>query len=101
MSVTPYALTTLSNLKAALRVSSSSDDPFLEQLIDRATYWVESRTNRRTPDGKYGLKARRYNNGGSTHTTTLGPDEDYIYFDGTTKDQGGHTITNRDTGLGE
>lgn len=48
-----------------------------------------------------GFKARRYNNGGSTHGTTGVTDEDYIYFDGTEKRFGGHTGVNPDTGLGE
>lgn len=93
------ALTTLENLKAVLNVSTSdtSEDPYLERLINRASRWVESETERRSPDGKYGLKARRYNGAAASapdnlHPTTKVPDENYVYFSGSTKDHGGDTV---------
>src|SRR3954451_24515268 len=101
------ALTTLESLKAALNVSTSdtSEDPYLERLINRASRWVEAETERRTPDGKYGLKARRYNGATGTapndkHETTTVPDEDYIYFSGYPKDRGGDTVRDPQTGCG-
>jgi hypothetical protein len=100
------ALTSLANLKASLKVTGTSDDAYLEQLINRATSWIEQRTNRKDPDGKYGLKARRYNGAAGSapdnvHPTTSVPDEDFVYFDGTRQGRGGHTIVNPDTGLAE
>src|SRR4051812_21987344 len=99
------ALTTLENLKAALNVSTSdtSEDPYLERLINRASRWVESETERRSPDGKYGLKARRYNGAAGSapdnvHETTGVPDEDHVYFSGHTKDRGGDTLSAPQTG---
>src|SRR4051812_5240135 len=99
------SLTTLENLKAALRINTTTDDDFLVQLIHRATHWVEQRTNRKGADGKYGLKARRYNGAAAAapnnvHPTTSVPDEDYIYFDGTVLGRGGHTVVTS-TGLGQ
>src|SRR4051812_896388 len=96
------ALTTLANLKSALKISNTTDDAYLEQLINRATWQVEQRTNRKDSSGKYGFKARRYNGASASapnnvHTTTNVPDEDYIYFDGTTQDRGGDTILNPET----
>src|SRR3954471_5545988 len=100
------ALTTLESLKAALNISTSdtSEDPYLERLINRASRWVEAETERRSPDGKYGLKARRYNGAAGTapnnvHGTTGVPDEDYVYFSGSTKDRG-DTIRDDQTGCG-
>src|SRR3954453_9023876 len=90
------SLTSLENLKAALNISTAdtSEDPYLERLINRASRWVEAETDRRTPDGKYGLKARRYNGAtGSApdniHAATTVPDEDFIFFSGYPKDRGG------------
>src|SRR3954447_6598203 len=105
--LSPDSLTTLENLKSALNVSTSdtSEDPYLERLINRASRWVEGETERRSPDGKYGLKARRYNGAAGTapnnvHATTGVPDEDYVYFSGYTKDRGGDTIRDEQTGCG-
>jgi hypothetical protein len=82
------ALTTLANFKEALRVPAATDatnDPIYERFINRATDAIESKTGRK-------LKARRYNNAGSTHPTTTVADEDYLYFSGYTLDKGGDTI---------
>lgn len=101
------ALTTLENLKSALNINTAdtSEDPYLERLINRASRWVESETERRTPDGKYGLKARRYNGAtadapNNLHPTTGVPDEDYVYFSGTHKRDGGDTLCDDRTGCG-
>ena len=85
MAVSANALTTTANFKTAHGVSGSGDDTLIEKIIDRASDWIEQKTNRK-------LKARRYNNGGSTHATTAVADEDYIYFSGTRKRDGGNTI---------
>ena len=86
MAASPIALTSRDNLKTALGIllTDSSKDGYLDQLIDRASKWIESRTERK-------LKAREYNNGESTHETTGVADEDYIYFSGTIRSQGGDT----------
>ena len=90
----PEALTTLANLKeeVGIAVSDTSKDNQLEKLINRATRKIEERTERK-------LKARRYN--GNTevseenvHATTNVADQDYIYFDGSTKEKGGDTLIN-------
>ena len=39
------ALTSRENLKVALRINNTTDDDFLDQLINRATHWIEQRTN--------------------------------------------------------
>lgn len=87
MAVAATSLTTLSNLKESLGISSSdtSKDSQLERIIDRATYYIESRTERK-------LKVREYNNGGSTHPDSSVSDEDYVYFSGSTKGKGGDTV---------
>ncbi len=78
MALNSDALTTLSNLKEVLGISSSdtSKDGQIERAINRATAWIESETNRK-------LKARGYN-GASGNFTIGGSDtianEDYIYF---------------------
>ncbi len=90
MALNSDALTTLSNLKEVLGISSSdtSKDGQIERAINRATAWIESETNRK-------LKARGYN-GASGNFTIGGSDtianEDYIYFNGSTKDRGGDTV---------
>ena len=79
MAVNSASLTTLANLKAALTIATAdtSKDTLLEQCIDRASQWIEGRTERK-------LKARKYNGGASTHATTGVTDEDYIFFSGST-----------------
>lgn len=81
------ALTTLSNLKDDLGIGSSdiSKDNRLERCINRATQLIEQITQRK-------LKCRNFTNGGSFHATTGITDEDYIYFDGTHKKDGGNTL---------
>lgn len=106
MSVNPDALTTLEHLKTALGITTASSDDYLNDLINQASYEIDNRTFRKSDSGKYGLKARRYNGASASapnnfHTTTLVPDEDYVFFSGSTLDKGGNTITNPDTGLGE
>src|SRR5882724_9679593 len=88
----PEALTSLDNLKTAISITNTSKDAFLEQLINRATAWIESRTDRK-------LKARQYNGftGGAAtlgvHATTSVPDEDYLYLSGSPRDIGGDAMT--------
>jgi hypothetical protein len=100
------SLTTLPNLKAALKIANTADDAYLEQLIGRASWQVENDAKRKSDSGKYGLKARRYNGftGGATtpgvHPTTSVPDEDYVFFSGSTQDRGGDTLADEHTGLG-
>jgi hypothetical protein len=107
MSVNADALTSLENLKASLKITNTTDDAYLEQLINRATWQVEGDARRKSEGGKYGFKARRYNGltGGAAtlgaHPTTLVLDEDYVTFSGSTTDKGGDTLINPDTGLGE
>src|SRR5438552_3412172 len=81
------ALTTLANLKEFLNVASAdtSKDAALTNVINRTSLWIEDATHRK-------LKARRYNNGGSTHATTGVTDEDYIYFSGWRRNEGGDTV---------
>lgn len=89
------ALTTLDNLKDMVGIASSdtSKDNHLERCINRATWLIESLTNRKFNNGTQGgLKARKYNGGASTHGTTGVSDEDYIYFSGTTMEWGGDTV---------
>jgi hypothetical protein len=101
------ALTTLESLKEFLNVTGTDQDGKLERVINRVTWWIEDTTRRKFNNGtRGGLKARRYNGDtgsapNNVHTTTKVRDEDYIYFDGTTKDKGGHTLINCDTGLAE
>lgn len=88
------SLTTLANLKDFVGVLSTdtSKDNFLERVINRTTLFLESQLNRK-------LKARRYNNGASTHPTTGVADEDYVYFSGTEKQLGGDTINDHGYGV--
>lgn len=102
----PDSLTTLENLKSALGVTTASSDDYLCQLINQASYEIDNQTFRKADSGKYGLKARRYNGATASapnnfHTTTLVPDEDFVYFSGSTLDRGGDTLVNSSTGLGE
>jgi hypothetical protein len=97
MAVSSSALTTRTNAKEALGISASdtSKDTFIDNCIDRATSLIEQITQRK-------LKARIYNN--TTIFTLSGSDtiaaEDYVYFDGTPKSQGGQTcIDERGNGL--
>src|SRR3954468_24544585 len=92
MSTKPAALTTLANLKSALKISTTTDDSNLEKLIDRASDWIENQTNRK-------LKARKYNAAGSTHGTTGVADEDYLFFSGNTLDRGGDTLIEQGRGV--
>lgn len=87
MAVSTTALTTLANARAALGIATAdtSKDTLIEQYIDRATAQIESATERK-------LKARKYNNGGSTHGTTGVSDEDFLFFSGSTLDEGGDTV---------
>lgn len=82
----PNALTTLSNLKEALGLQGSSEDGKLERIINRATTFIESQTNRK-------LKARRYGDydDPQIHPDTRVDDEDYLYFSGSLRDQGDTT----------
>src|SRR4051794_15704672 len=98
MATKSTALTTLGNLKSALKISTTTDDQTLEKAIDRASTWIENQTNRK-------LKARLYNGltGGAetlgTHPTTKVPDEDYLYFSGRTFDRGGDTLIEEGRGV--
>lgn len=94
MDLSTSALTTLDNLKEELEIplTDLSKDDRLKRLIKRATVHIENRTERK-------LKARRYNGGSSTHATGIA-DEDYIYFSGSLKDEGGDT-TRDARGFGE
>src|SRR5215212_8604980 len=92
MAVKTAALTTLGNLKSALKISTTTDDTLLEKAIDRASDWIESQTNRK-------LKARKYNGSSSTHGTTGVADEDYLYFSGRTLDRGGDTLIEEGKGV--
>lgn len=81
MAVKDDALTTQANFKTAHGVSGTDDDALIDSLIDRATDWIESMTDRK-------LKARNYN-GYSTkfdHAETGDAQEitseNYILFDG-------------------
>ncbi len=85
MSVKSTALTTLAHFKTHQGISTNTDDLLIEQLIDSVSDWIETQTERK-------LKRREYNNGGSIHPTTGVADEDYIYFNGSTKDRGGDTV---------
>ena len=90
------------NLKAALNISTSdtSEDTYLEKLIDRTTDWIEGQTGRKFNDNQQGgFKARKYNGGASTHGTTGVSDEEYIYFSGTTRDEGGDTLFDEQAGV--
>ena len=94
------ALTTLANVKEAVGIATTdtSKDNQLERCINRATQWIEGRTERK-------LKARNYNGFNTTsegsdfdHKTTSTGDtvssEDFIKFDGgrTAKDDNGYTV---------
>ena len=87
MALNADALTTVSHLKEELGIASgdTSKDSRLERLINRATADVERKTGRK-------LKCREYNNEDGTHPITEVADEDYIYFSGATKDEGGDTL---------
>jgi len=81
----PTDLTTISDFKAAQNVQSTADDAWIQQLITRASAWIEQQTNRK-------LVARRYNGATATapnniHPTTLVLDEDYWYIDGDPRDE--------------
>ena len=82
MAVSSVALTTLTKAKTQLGVSGSSDDTKLEQMIDQASRWIESQTERK-------LKARNYNGFGTAFLTTGITSEDYLYFSGNRRDLGG------------
>lgn len=87
MALRDSSLTTLTRCKTALGVSGSTDDTKLERMIDAASSWIESQTNRK-------LKARNYNGyNASGHGSTFDYDpadagtdivasDDFIYFDG-------------------
>ena len=47
MPLVPFALTTLQRLKDYTGISGTASDTILEQLINRATGFIEARTNRR------------------------------------------------------
>jgi hypothetical protein len=81
------ALTTVDNLKEVLEISETdlTKDDRLARLINRATAYIESKTERK-------LKCRNYNGGSGTHDDTAVPDADYIYFSGSLKDEGGDTV---------
>jgi hypothetical protein len=85
--LSPDALASLTNLKEALGVpaSDTSKDNALERVINRTTLFLEGELNRK-------LKARRYNDGASTFGTGGVPDEDYVYFSGSTFGTGGDTV---------
>src|SRR5262245_47729090 len=102
MAVSSTALTTLTKLKAAIGIASgdTSKDTPLEACIDRATDWVEGRTERK-------LKARNYNGFNASgdgsdfdhKTTSTGdtvPSEDYLFFTSadTYKDECGRGVYN-------
>lgn len=100
------ALTTLANLKDTVGIATldTSKDNHLERCINRATWLIENEAGRKFNEGMQGgLKARKYTDTTSpgTHGTTGVSNEDYIYFDGTTKDKGGHTLVNPESGTGE
>jgi hypothetical protein len=81
------ALTTLTSLKSVgIAAADTSKDTLLEQYIDRATQWIEGRTERK-------LKARNYNGFNASgegsdfdHKTSSSgdtvPSENYLFFDG-------------------
>lgn len=90
--IKPTDLTTLENFKAALNVNATADDAWIQQIVSRATGWVEQATNRK-------LVARRYDGSDGTdrtkvHPVTRVPDEDYFYFDGRAhcRDEGGRGL---------
>lgn len=87
MAVATDALTSRANLKEALGIASAdtSQDDYLDNLIDRVTDWIEGQTNRN-------LMARHYQTSGSAHGTTSIAAEDYIYIDGSTLERGGDTL---------
>ena len=85
MALGASALTTLANAKAVLGISVSTYDSLIEQYIDRASAQIETATDRL-------LKARNYNGNGTNFSTTSVTSEDYIYFSGSTMDQGGDTV---------
>jgi hypothetical protein len=103
MAVRSDALSTRANLKAAVGIAAAdtSKDDYLDQCIDRATWLIEDMTGRKFNEGMNGgLKARKYNGGASTHTTTGVSDEDYIFFSGWTLNRGGDTLRDEHTGEG-
>ena len=53
MPVKSSALTSLANVKQYLGISSSDDDALLENIIDRATEWVESYCDRKFKQATY------------------------------------------------
>ena len=53
MAVGPYALTSLSNLKSWLGITTSTDDAVLEAAIDRATSRIESYLERNIKERSY------------------------------------------------
>jgi len=85
MAVKKTALTTLAHFKTRNGMTTGEDDQLIEQIIDAVSDWIESQTNRK-------FKRREYNGGSTTHPATGVTDEDYIYFNGYTKDKGGDTV---------
>lgn len=89
----PTALTTLENLKAEIGEKTTANDAVLCRLINRASSWIETQTNRN-------LKARNY---GETddgyHSETEIDDEDYLYFSGDKLDDGGDTLCENGRGV--
>jgi hypothetical protein len=76
----PTDLTTVADFKSAQNVQTTADDAWIQQLITRATAWIENQTNRK-------FVARQYNGNSTadqtkTHATTKVTDEDYLYIDG-------------------
>jgi hypothetical protein len=91
------ALTTLANLKAEVGIADAdtSQDARLERAINRATWMIENETKRKFNEGMQGgLKARKYTDitVPGTYTTTGVANEDYVYFSGSTTEQGGDTL---------
>ena len=69
------ALSTLANVKEALKITDASQDSLLTSLLNRVTGWIEDTTHRK-------LVARNYNGKGTAFSVTSVPSEDYIYLNG-------------------
>ena len=100
MPVSPFALTTLANLKEVLGIATAdtSKDASLERVIDRTTLFIEGEIRRK-------LKARKYNgntpiNPALVHPTTNVVNEDYLFFSGSTTDYGGDTVIDPNCSFG-